>query len=82
MSCSVRGNYEPENLVKVVKCIKRACEDRKWRYRQLVDRIARANDTGFSDDVVLAVLDADRGSWSKAMTLKEMLAYAGIELRR
>ncbi|WP_431226615.1 hypothetical protein [Burkholderia contaminans] len=63
--------------MKVTKHIKRMNEARNQRSRQLIDRIARTNDTGYSDGVVLAVMKADRGPWSKAMTVEELLASLG-----
>lgn len=69
-------------IVKVTKHLKCANEARKRRYRQLVDGIARTNDTGYSDDVVLAVLKAKSGPWSKAMTADELLASLGLEDHR
>jgi len=66
--------------VKIEKRVKRANEDRQRRYRELLDRIARTNDTGLSDETVLAILNADRGSWSEAMTAEELLASMGLEM--
>lgn len=61
-----------------MKRVKYANEARNRRFKQLVDRIARTNDTGFSDGVVLAVLKAKSGPWSEAMTVEELLASMGI----
>lgn len=66
--------------MKIEKRVKRANADRQRRYRELLDRIARTNDTGLSDETVLAILDADRGRWSEPMTAEELLASMGIEL--
>ncbi len=65
--------------MKVTKHVKYTNEARQRRYRQLVERIARTNDTGFSDDVVLAVLNAKSGPWSEPMTAEELLASMGLD---
>lgn len=62
------------NTVKVTKHVKRTSEARNRRYRQLVERIAITNNTGYSDDIVLAVLKAKNGPWSEPMTADELLA--------
>ena len=64
--------------MKVTKHVKCANEARKRRYRQLVERIARTNDTGFSGDVVLAILRARSGPWSEPMTAEELLSSMGL----
>lgn len=64
--------------MKVTKHVKCMTDKRRRRYRQLIDRIVRTNDTGFSDEVVLAVLNAKRGPWSKAMTGDELMASHGM----
>lgn len=65
--------------MKVTKHIKRTGEARHRRYRQLVERIVSKNDTGYSNDVVLAVLKAKSGPWSKPMTAEELLASMGFD---
>lgn len=65
--------------MKVTKRVKRANEARRLRYRQLVANIARTNDTGLSDDVVLALLKAKSGPWSEPMTAEELLASMGLD---
>ncbi|KGW92098.1 hypothetical protein Y048_4547 [Burkholderia pseudomallei MSHR456] len=67
-------------IVKVTKRVKRVNGVRRWRYRQLVERIARTNDTGFPDDVVLAVLKAKSGPWSGPMAAEELLASMGLKM--
>lgn len=66
--------------MKIEKRVKRTNEDRRRRYRVLLDRIARTNDTGLSDETVLAILNADRGQWSEPMTAEELLASMGLEM--
>jgi hypothetical protein len=63
-----------------VKRVKRTNRGRNLRYRELLDRIARTNDTGLSDETVLAILNADRGAWSEAMTVEELFASMGLEM--
>lgn len=63
----------------VAKHVKHVNEARNLRYRQLVEKIAKTNDTGFSDDVVLAVLKAKSGPWSEPMTAEEVLAGLRID---
>ena len=46
--------------------------------QMLLAQIARTNDTGLDDRVVLAILKAKDGPWSKAMTVEELFAYLGI----
>jgi hypothetical protein len=65
----------------VRKRIKRANEVRKHRFRRLLERIAATNDTGLSDDTVLAILNADRGPWTEYASVEEMFASLGIEMR-
>lgn len=65
--------------MKVLKRIKLSNVDRVRRHRALLERIARTNDTGYSDDVVLSVLSAKSGPWSEPMTAEELLASLGIE---
>lgn len=67
--------------MKIETRVKHANEDRRRRYRALVERIARTNDTGMSDETVLAILNAGRGAWSDAMTAEELLASMGIEMQ-
>lgn len=67
------------STMKIAKCLKRSNEARNRRYHQLVERVARTNDTRFLDGIVLAVLKADRGQWSKAMTVEELFAVLGID---
>lgn len=62
----------------VVKRIKRANEARTRRFQRLLDRIAATNDTGLSDETVLAILDADRGPWTSYASVEEMFASLGI----
>lgn len=66
--------------MKIGKRVKRASADRNRRYRELLDGIAKTNDTGLSDETVLAILNADRGPWSEPMTAEELLASMGIEM--
>lgn len=65
--------------MKITKHIKCVNEAKRRRYRQRIERIARTNDTGFSDDVVLAVLKAKSGPWSEPMTAEELLASMGLK---
>ncbi|MGV7240674.1 DUF3800 domain-containing protein [Caballeronia sp. M23-90] len=51
-----------DGVAEIAKRIKRASAERMQRYPELLDRIAATNDTGLSDDAVLAILNADRGS--------------------
>jgi hypothetical protein len=68
--------------MKVGKRTKRASTERMRSYRKLCERIAKTNDTGLSDETVLAILNADRGPWSEPMTVEELLASMGLEIPR
>ncbi|MFL9908282.1 hypothetical protein PQR75_01845 [Paraburkholderia fungorum] len=50
------------------------------RYHELLARIAATNDTGLSDETVLAILNADRGPWTEYASVEEMFASMGIEM--
>ncbi|KVN60316.1 hypothetical protein [Burkholderia stagnalis] len=65
----------------VEKRIKRVNKLRKHRFQRLLDRIAATNNTGLSDETVLAILNADRGPWSEAMTGEMLLASLGIGMQ-
>ncbi|QNB10300.1 hypothetical protein G5S35_01125 [Paraburkholderia tropica] len=62
----------------VEKRIKCASAERRRRYRDVLDRIARNNVTGHSDETVLAILNADRGPWTSYASVDEMFATMGI----
>jgi hypothetical protein len=65
--------------VKVRKRIRMINNNARKRDLKLRARIARTNDTGLNDSVVLAILKAKDGPWSKALTsVEEMFAYLGI----
>ncbi len=65
--------------MKVETRIKWATDRKRTRYRALLDNISDANDTGLSDETVLAMLAAKHGPWSKAMTVDELLENLAIE---
>ncbi|MBB3256228.1 hypothetical protein F4827_001054 [Paraburkholderia bannensis] len=67
--------------MKIKKRTKRVSAERMRRYRELLDRIAATNNTGLSDETVLAILNADRGLWSEPMTVEELFSSLGIEMR-
>jgi hypothetical protein len=67
--------------MKVEKRTKRASDGRMRRYNELLGRIAATNDTGLSDETVLAILNADRGPWTSYASVEEMFASLGIEIR-
>ncbi|WP_211608633.1 hypothetical protein [Paraburkholderia haematera] len=46
---------------------------------KLLARIARTNDTGLDDNVVLAILKAKDGPWTTVMTVEEMFAYLELD---
>lgn len=64
----------------IEKRIKRSNEIRRNRFHRLLERIAATNNTGLSDATVLAILNADRGPWSEAMTAEELLVSLGIDM--
>ncbi|MBN3804961.1 hypothetical protein GXB81_18165 [Paraburkholderia sp. Ac-20336] len=64
--------------MKITKRIKLANDVRVRRYRLLLNRVARTNNSGYPDDVVLAILNAKRGQWSEPMTAEELLADMGL----
>ncbi|WP_423379862.1 hypothetical protein [Burkholderia sp. LMG 32019] len=64
--------------MKVEKRTKRASAERMRRYHEVLARIAATNDTGLSDETVLAILNADRGPWSEPMSAEELLTSLGI----
>ena len=66
--------------MKIKKHIKSAIEARKRRFQRLLDRIAATNDTGLSDDSVLAILNARRGPWTECESVEELLESLGIEM--
>lgn len=66
--------------MKIARRVKRTNADRMRRYRELLDRIATTNNTGLSDETVLAILNADRGSWTEYESVEEMFASLGIEM--
>ncbi|CAB3804286.1 hypothetical protein LMG28614_05999 [Paraburkholderia ultramafica] len=66
--------------MKVETRIKRASAERIRRYLELLDRIAATNDTGLSDETVLAILNADRGQWTEYASVEELFASLGIEM--
>lgn len=64
----------------IAKCIKRANEARRRRFQRLLDRIAATNDTGLSDETVLAILNARHGPWTTYATIEEVVAGLDIEM--
>lgn len=66
-------------IVKIAKRIKLANDERFLHYQLLFDRIKKMNDTGYSDHVVLALLKARHGRWSKLMTVDELFADMGLK---
>jgi hypothetical protein len=68
--------------MKIVKRIKHVTEVRKHRFQRLLERITTTNDTGLSDEIVLAILKADRGPWSEVVTVEELFASLGIDASR
>lgn len=65
--------------MKVKTRIKWSIGKRRTHYRALPVNISGTNDTGLSDETVLAILATKRGPWSKAMTLDDMLRSLGID---
>ena len=64
--------------MKVMRRI-RMINNAKKHYMRMLARIAKTNDTGLDDSVVLAILKAKDGPWSKAlMSAKEVFAYLGL----
>jgi hypothetical protein len=61
--------------VKVEKRIKHATECRIRRYRELLDRIARTNDTGLDDELVAKILEAESGPWTTFRSVDEMMEW-------
>lgn len=59
--------------------IKRANDERIQHARVLLAKIATRNDTGLDDGVVLAILQANNGTWTEYTSVEEMLASLGTE---
>ncbi len=78
LQCACRGWMKGVTLG-VEARIKRLADRRRTHYRALLDSMWGTNDTDFSDKTVLAILAAKHGSWSKAMTLDDMLRSLGID---
>ncbi|CAJ4550096.1 Uncharacterised protein [Burkholderia pseudomallei] len=66
--------------MKIAKRIKVRSDARGRCHRVMLDRIGKTNDTGYSDDVVLSVLKAKNGPWSKPMSADQLLASLGIAI--
>lgn len=44
-----------------------------------LNEFALENDTGYSDELVMGVLEAQAGQWSEAMTADQILEKVGVK---
>jgi len=63
------------NVTNGKKC---ASDERIRRYHQLLNRIVTTNNTRLSDETVLAILNADRGTWTEHASVEELFVSLGI----